>query len=137
MSDVISLEKDLRAIDALNRRDVEAALAGDAAAMMSQWTDDIVLLQPAGPILRGRTVAAETLLGAASALEILDWAFDFQEIAVFGDHALEWGTYQGSMRVRTGGNVIRTSGKLLRILQRQPDGSWKMHRTMSTVDPAP
>lgn len=27
-------------------------------------------------------------------------------------------------------------GKLMRILQRQPDGSWKMHRTMTVGDPA-
>lgn len=137
MPDLTSLENDLRAIDALNQRDVGAALAGDPTAMMSQWTDDIVLLQPAGPILRGRAVATEALLGPARAVEILEWVFDFQEIKVFGDYALEWGTYRGSMRPRTGGDVIRTSGKLLRILQRQPDGSWKMHRTISTVDPSP
>ena len=29
-----------------------------------------------------------------------------------------------------------SSGKLLRILQRQADGSWKMHRTMTVAEPA-
>lgn len=41
---------------------MEFALAGDAAMMMSQWTDDIVLLPPAGPIQRGRSVIAEVQL---------------------------------------------------------------------------
>jgi len=136
MSDVVSLEDDLRAIDALNQRDIEFALAGDPIAMMSQWTEDIVLLQSAGPILRGCSTAADALLPAASAIEILEWAFDFHEIKVFGDHAVEWGTYRGSMRSRAGGDAFRTAGKLLRVLQRQPDGSWKIHRTISTVDPA-
>jgi len=136
MSDVISLEDDLRAIDALNKRDIEFALAGDPAAMMSQWTDDIVLLQPAGPILRGRSTAGDALLPVASAIEILEWAFEFHEIKIFGDHAMEWGTYRGRMRPRAGGDAINTAGKLLRLLQRQPDGSWKIHRTISTVDPA-
>jgi hypothetical protein len=38
---------------------VQFALADDAAMTMSQWTDDIVLLPPAGPIQRGRNVIAE------------------------------------------------------------------------------
>jgi ketosteroid isomerase-like protein len=129
---VISLEDDLRAIAALNDRDIEFALAGDPAAMMSQWTDDIVLLQAAGPIVRGRSTAADALLGAASAIEILEWVFDFQEIKIFGDHAIEWGTYRGRMRPRAGGDAFPTAGKLLRVLQRQPDGLWKIHRTIST-----
>jgi uncharacterized protein (TIGR02246 family) len=130
-----TLEEDLRAIEAVNKRDVEAALAGDTATMMSQWTDDIVLLQPAGPILRGRSASAETLRGAANSVEVLEWVFDFEEVKVLGDHAVQWGTYHGSLRPRTGGQTVRTSGKLMRVLQREPDGSWKMHRTISTVDP--
>jgi ketosteroid isomerase-like protein len=102
--------------------------------MMSQWTDDIVLVQPAGPILSGRSAAAHALLEAAKAVEILEWVFDFQEIKVCGDHAFEWGTYRGTMRPRAGGDAIRTNGKLLRILQRQSDGSWKVHRTISTAE---
>jgi len=39
MSDVSSLENDLRAIEAINQRDVQFALANDAG-MMSQWMDD-------------------------------------------------------------------------------------------------
>ena len=58
MTDMSSVQNDLRSIEAVNRRDVEAALAGDAAMMMSQWTDDFVLLAPAGPIMRGRTTIA-------------------------------------------------------------------------------
>ena len=52
-----------------------------------------------------------------------------------GDHAFQWGTYHDSMRPRTGGDTVRTSGKLMRILQRQSDGSWKISRGISTVDP--
>jgi len=135
MSDVSPLENDLRAIEALNQRDVQAALAGDIAAMMSQWTDDFVLLQPAGPILRGRSTVAEAFRGAESAIEILENVLDIQEVKILGDHAFQWGTYRYSLRARRGGDTVRASGKLMRILQRQPDRSWKIHRTISTVDP--
>ncbi|HKE91804.1 MAG TPA: hypothetical protein VKB45_15830 [Gemmatimonadales bacterium] len=72
MSNLSSVEDDLRAIEAVNQRDVEAALAGDTAGMMSQWTDDFVLLQTAGPILRGRSTIAEAFRGAESSVEILE-----------------------------------------------------------------
>jgi uncharacterized protein (TIGR02246 family) len=133
MSDVSSLENDLRAIEAINQRDVQAALAGDTAMMMSQWTDDFVVLPPTGPILRGRSVIAEAFRGVERP-ETLEWVLDIQEVKVLGDHAFQWGTYHGKVRPRAGGETVRTGGKLMRILQRQPDGSWKMYRTMYTVD---
>jgi uncharacterized protein (TIGR02246 family) len=134
MSDVPSLEADLHAIELINQRDVQFALANDAAAMMSQWTDDFVLLPAAGPIMRGRHATAEAFRGVESP-EIVDSVLDVQEVKVLGDHAYQWGTYHYSVRTRGGGETIRTSGKLMRILQRQPDGSWKMHRGIATADP--
>ena len=45
-----NLEADLRAIEAINQRDVQFALANHAPMMMSQWTDYIALLPPVGLI---------------------------------------------------------------------------------------
>ena len=67
--------------------------------------------------------------------EILEYVLDIQEVKVLGDHAFQWGTYHDSVRPRTGGEPVRTAGKLMRILQRQSDGSWKMYRGIVTVDP--
>jgi ketosteroid isomerase-like protein len=98
MSIVSSPDDDLRAIEAVNQRDVQFALANDVEMMTSQWTDDFVLLQPAAPIMRGRGAIAE----------------------------------QGSRRPRL--PMGHVSLKIMRILQRQTDGAWKIHRTMATVD---
>src|SRR5262245_20481394 len=118
MSDVSSLDRDLRAIEAINQRDVQFALANDAAMMMSQWTDDFVLLPAAGPIMRGRRVIADAFREVQSP-EILEYVLDIQEVKVLGDHAFQWGAYHYSVRPRTGGDPIRIAGKLMRILQRQ------------------
>lgn len=133
MSDPFSVESDLRAIEAVNQRDVQGALANDPDMMMSQWTDDFVLLPPAGPVMRGRSNIAKAFRGAAGP-EIVEYVLDIQEVKVLGDHAFQWGTYQYGMRPRAGGDTVRTGGKLMRILQRQPDASWKIHRTISTAD---
>jgi uncharacterized protein (TIGR02246 family) len=132
-----TLEDDLRAIEALNQHDVKAALANDMVALTSQWTDDFVVLPPSGPILRGRqTIAAtaEQRKEKMTAIEPLEYIVEFEEIKILGDYAYEWGTYRGSMRPRAGGEKISYGGKLMRILERQRDGSWKMHRTMMTND---
>ena len=132
----MTLADDLRAIEALNQHDVQAALAGDTHAIASQWTDDFVVLS-SGPTLRGREAHALMLeRGAeqAKAFVSIDYTVAFEEITVLGDYAYEWGSYRGSMRPRAGGETISYGGKLLRILQRQPDGAWKMHRTMMTSD---
>ena len=133
MSNVSSIENDLRAIEAINQRDVQFALANDAEMMISQWTDDFVMLPPASPILHGRSVIAKAFQGVESP-EIVEYVLDIQEVKVLADHAYQWGTYHYTMRPREGGETVRASGKLMRILQRQPDGSWKIYRGMSTVD---
>lgn len=135
MPDPTSLENDLRAIEAINQREVQASQAGDPAKLMSQWTDDFVLLLPEGPIMRGRSAIAEAFRGVENRVEVLDGGVDFQEVKVLGDHAFQWGTYHQSVRSRAGGEAVRSSGKLMRILQRQPDGSWKLHRSIATLDP--
>jgi uncharacterized protein (TIGR02246 family) len=128
-------DADLHAIEDINRRDVQYALANDAARMMSQWTDDFVLLPAAGPIMRGRSAIAEAFRGVESP-EIVAYVLDIQEVKVLGDHAYQWGTYEYSVRPQTGGEPVRTGGKLMRILQRQRDGSWKIYRGIATVDPS-
>ncbi len=37
-------EEDLRAIEALNQHDVDAVLSSDFDALISQWTEDFVLI---------------------------------------------------------------------------------------------
>jgi ketosteroid isomerase-like protein len=133
-----NLEADRRTIGALNQHDVKAALASDIDAIVSQWTDDFVVLPPAGPIVRGRSAnaaVAEQGKEQMQALIPVDYVVEFEESTVTGDYAFEWGTYRGAARPRAGGSDVAYSGKLMRILQRQPDGTWKMHRTMLTSDP--
>jgi ketosteroid isomerase-like protein len=131
-----NLEADLRAIQALNEHDVKATLALDIDAIISQWTDDFVVLQSAGPISRGRSTnaaAAKQSMEQMKAFKPIEYNLDAEEITVSGDYAFEWGTYRGSAR-SSGGETVNYAGKFMRILQRQPDGSWKMHRTMVTTD---
>jgi ketosteroid isomerase-like protein len=132
-----NLEADLRSIQALNQHDVKATMDVDTDAIISQWTDDFVVLQAGGPIVRGRSANAAAVEQSREQLKAfvpIEYNLDVQEITVAGDYAFEWGTYRGSARSVTGGETVNYVGKFMRILQRQADGSWKMHRTMVTTD---
>jgi uncharacterized protein (TIGR02246 family) len=136
-----TLEEDLRAIEALHRHDIDAVLAGDPMALVPQWTEDLVAILPTGSVLRGRAAYAafaEQTRDQMQGIEILANVVDYEEVKVLGDYAYEWGTYRATMRPRGGGETVAYAGKLLRILQRQSDGTWKMHRGISTNDlPSP
>ena len=138
MSKETQLEADRHAIEALNQHDVKSALASDVDAIVSQWSDDFVVIPPAGPIVRGRSANAaivEKGKEQMKAFEPIEYVVQIEELTVSGDYAFEWGTFRGAARPLSGGSNVTYSGKLLRILQRQLDGSWKMHRTMTTSDP--
>ena len=102
---------------------------------------DVVLRQEIaaeGSIVRGRSANAallEPVREMASQLETMEHVLDFEETVVAGDYAFQWGTFRSGSRTRASGEVFSGGGKLMRILQRQPDGSWKMHRTMAVGDP--
>jgi len=133
----MTFEQDRRAIEALNQRDGDAVLSGDTAAIISQWSDDFTVIPSVGAIVRGREANAALVARGAEqmrAIEPLQYSAEFEEITVAGDFAFEWGTYRGQSRVRASGDVVSFSGKLMRILRREADGSWKMHRTMVTAD---
>ena len=65
---------------------------------------------------------------------LIDYNHDFKEIKIIGEYAYEWGIYSGTYASKKNGNKISGSGKLMRILKQQKDGSWKVSRSIWTVD---
>jgi ketosteroid isomerase-like protein len=136
MPDDRSIQTDVQAIQALNAQDAKAVLESDIDTITSQWSDDIVVLSE-GLIVRGRAAnvaIAEKSRQLLEAIEPIAYVTDFEEIQVCGDYAYEWGTFHSSMRRRSGGETVSHRGKLMRILQRQDNGTWKMHRTILVMD---
>jgi ketosteroid isomerase-like protein len=88
--------------------------------------------------VRGRNANVQIIEKGRSqihAFEPVEYEEKFEEIKVVGGYAFEWGTYRGSSRSHAGGESVSYGGKLMRILERQSDGSWKMYRTITTSDP--
>jgi uncharacterized protein (TIGR02246 family) len=125
-------EDPLEAIEALHRRDVTAAKAGDFETLKSLLDDDCVLIPPGGGVIRGREAIDalyEEWREAYNEVEVLTYEQNFEEVVVLGDYAFEWGSMWGTERGSDGKQVGETF-HLMRILKRQPEGEWKIHRTI-------
>jgi uncharacterized protein (TIGR02246 family) len=133
MSSQADVEKDREAIDAVHERDMMASKAGDYETLRSLWTDDAVIMPPGGNFVRGRAALDASLSRmkeAMSQIEVLEYVEEFEEVMILGDYAFEWGIIRGAERSKEGGEVAHSSYKVMRILQKQPNGEWKIHRSI-------
>ena len=124
---------DLSRIDELHRADVAASKAGDYRTLRTLMSDDAVVLPPGGRMIRGQAELDRSFARVAQspqATEVLDYAFDWREVRVCGDYAFEWGYIVGRERSLSTGEVTSERHHVMRILQRQPDGAWKVHRAI-------
>jgi len=129
----------LKRIAELHRKDIEASKARDFKNLLSLWTDDGVLLEPGKAPIKGRGAIEaymESQAETSKAYTIKEYVHDWQEIKVIGDWAFEWGFFNGEAQPVSGGPPIKQRAKLLRLLKRQEDGSWKCARVIYHNDPA-
>ncbi len=137
------LEEDKEAIEKLHDDDIKASLALDVPALEALWTDDIVIMPPGSKAVVGREANAARLEASVAKLkEVEVMAFDeqWQEIRIQGDWAYEYGTMSGRMKPFSGGAEISYQLNVMRVLSRQPDGSWRIARSIyndATEAPAP
>ena len=128
---------DMEAINALHQRDVEASRKWDVDTLASLWTDDIVTLSEGEPPLIGKAANRASVMrlrDESRDLQITDYNLSFNEVKIVGDWAFEWGTYSGTVKPVTGRESERTTGKVIRVLKKDSDGSWKIARAMYNSD---
>ena len=124
-------------IKKLHRTDREASIKGDFATLITLMTDDCVILPPDSAPITGKDAIQEYFDSQKEQLrgiEILEYTHDFQEIKICGDWAYEWGYFSNTAKPSDGGELIKGSGKLFRILCLQDNGSWKVSRSIWNID---
>lgn len=127
-----SREQDQEGIEKLHQQDIAATLAGDPKALAELWTNDAVRLEP-GPAEVGRkliTAHDSEQKIAHPEFKILTYAPQIQDIKIVNGWAFEWGFFTSSYRDSMIGPTKSLRGKLLRVLEKQHDGSWKFARVM-------
>ena len=113
----------------LHSLDIAATLSGDQVALSTGWTDDIVILaQGEEPGVGKQTILAarERLSAAQPGFRVASYAPEITNVTIADGWAFEWGVFTASYVQAAGGEETRLRGKLLRVLQKQIDGSWKV-----------
>jgi uncharacterized protein (TIGR02246 family) len=120
-------------IEKLHQQDVAATLAGDPKALADLWTDDAVRLEPGGQAEFGKQLIRtqdEKQKAAHPEFKVLTYAPDIKEIKIVEGWAFEWGYFSSSYKDTPDGQAKSFRGKMLRVLRKQGDGSWKFARVM-------
>ena len=124
-----SYEQDLLEIEKLHSLDVSATLSGDQAALSAGWTDDIVILgQGEEPGVGKQSILAdrERRSAAMPGFRMVTYVPEIKDVTIAGEWAFEWGLFAASFVQSTGAEETPLRGKLLRVLKKQDDGSWKV-----------
>ncbi len=131
-------QADQKAIAELQQREIAAAIGLNVDELLSTWADDGVLLPPNHAPVVGRDALRAWYAEQAKKLanfDILGYEENWNEVQISGDLGYQWGTITGRAQAPTQGEKDVTL-HALRVLKRQPDGSWLVERAIWNEAPA-
>jgi uncharacterized protein (TIGR02246 family) len=121
---------DAEAIRATRERGQIAFNAGNLNEFMNVWPgDDIVVMVPGAPPIVGKP-ALRAFLEQAFAGASINETLTPQEQVIAGDWAFERLALSETIDPRSGTGTVHLEGKALDVYRRQPDGSWKVARSI-------
>lgn len=127
------------AIRALHRRDERAAKDQDFRVLRSLLDDDAVVMEPGKLPLRGRVEldrSFETRSEQKPEVAIEEYRFEWEEIEIFDERAIEWGRILGRVRDLKSGQVQDLAYNVMRVLKREA-GTWRIYRTIWNESESP
>jgi len=134
-----SIEQDRAGIERLHQQDIAATFSDKADELANLWDSDAVRIQPGRPAEVGKAViyANDKRWEASKGKQkTLCGHMEIQDLQIAGDWAFEWAYF--SYKENTAeGKVSTGQGKVLRVLHRQVDGSWKFARVMNFTEKLP
>ena len=135
---VVDVKADVAAIKNQRAQYMVSQDAGDAEGCVSYWSNDGVLMPPNEPSVVGKEALLSWYQNTFDHVK-LDFTISYEQIEVAGDWGFARGQYEGTIIPKPEGEPIPDKGKLLEILRRQPDSSWKwachMYSSDNTLPP--
>jgi ketosteroid isomerase-like protein len=117
---------DVERLIQLREEYVEAENAGDIDGILRTFSDDIVVMPPESPPVKG-IEAAKGFLGDFLDAFTVDLELVSEDVVVDGDLAYDWGTVSGTLEP-DGGQPQPVSNTYLLVYQRNSDGSWRQSK---------
>jgi hypothetical protein len=123
-----TLATDRAGIEKLRKADIDATLTQDPSALTVLWSDDGVNLQgPAGPVV-GLKALGEFYAKFRTEhpeFKVLKYSPEFKDLQIMDGWAIESVDANGTFKIAANEDPITVQQKLMRVLKRQSDGSWK------------
>ena len=126
-------EEDVAAIHELFQRYDDAINAGDAESWMTLLTDDVLWMVPNQATLVSKEAVRTRVQPFFDQLD-MEHTNTLEEIEGAGEWAFVRGTYTFRVTPKAGGETSEEIGKIIYILGRQSDGSWKVARAIWNFD---
>ncbi|MGH9145129.1 MAG: YybH family protein, partial [Vicinamibacterales bacterium] len=125
-------DADLAAIEKLRQQDIAATLSRDPVALTDLWTDDAVRLSPGQPAEVGKLAIRQSneRWAVRQGVKVLTYVPETKDLTILDGWAVEWGSFTGSYVESPGGEAKQIRGRVLAVLKKLPDGSWKVFRGM-------
>ena len=124
-------------IEKLHKDDITATIARDVDALTALLDDDAVLLQPGTAPIVGKAAFHDFMkqaLAKSPSVKVVKYVPDIHDIQVAGNVAYEWGYFDAVQKSSEQQAPESLRAKLLRVMRREPDGSWKFTRVMWLPD---
>ncbi|MBI2956937.1 MAG: DUF4440 domain-containing protein [Acidobacteria bacterium] len=131
---------ELAAIEKLHQEDIAATLSQDPNAHANLWTDDAVRLGWGRPAEVGKKAILaenEKFWAEHRGLKVLSYEPQIKDLQVAGEWAFEWGNFEATFKLSEEAPPVPYRGKVLRVLRRQSDASWKFARVCENPQNAP
>ena len=126
---------DLAAITAFNARYLKSINDGDIATLSGLTDDDHMMITAGRPPTAGKA-ANDAANGRTFEQFKIDETWTPLETVIDRNLAYQRGTWTVAATPKAGGPTTHSTGKFVRIYQRQKDGSWRMTRDVLLSDPA-
>lgn len=124
-------DDDRAEIRALEQSFAQASLAGDPEAQLAGAAEELVWLHPHHDAIVGLAAVRDHLeSGAPSVFPLITFSLSSVRIDGSGDFAYNRGTYSMSFEAR--GDTVVETGHNLQVLQRGPEGNWRVIMMMWT-----
>ena len=131
-----STEADVEAIKSVASQEVSAGSAGDLESFFSLLSDDIEIIPPNQPSVRGEQ-ARQWLRDFLDQFTMQLEPYSNEEVVVAGNLAFHRFSFEWTVSPKGEGEPITERGAGIHIMERQQDGSWKITKDIWNSDSPP
>ena len=117
----------------MHQQDIDGTVSMDLGKLTDLWADDGVLLVQGEKPLVGKSAILASLkqnFAANPTMKVLKYVPEIIDLQVVGDAAYEWGFFDATHQLSADSKPASFRARFLRVMRRQPDGSWKFVRIM-------